>query len=74
MATEQNENDFYSKMIKPNYLLALKEITKLYGKDRVEKLLNEIDEFERRRYDRGDCSCLLKKCECPVCERWKNED
>ncbi len=29
----------------------------------------KMDEFERRRYDRGDCSCLLKKCECPVCEQ-----
>jgi hypothetical protein len=27
----------------------------------------KMDEFERRRYDRGDCSCLLEKCECPVC-------
>jgi len=39
----KNENDFYSKMMKPNHLLALKEITKLYGKDRVKDLLNKME-------------------------------
>lgn len=39
----ENENEFYSKMMKPNDLLALKEICKLYSIDRVKDLLTEME-------------------------------